>query len=902
MKLLWRKISACSSYYYARGINLAAVRGSNRFLLKTLYLCFLSLLLPVEELKADTTASLRQGLEKEYQFSIPRQQADLSLTQIAEQANVTLIFPFDYVQSKTTNEVNGLYNVKEALTILLRNTGLSMREKRGGRLSVVLTKPKESIMRKLSKLSSALFAAAVTAYPASNLLAQDSSEAGEMEELIVTGTAQPVVKLDSTASVTAIQSEDIRAFAPRSVADIFTNIPGIQAESVAGEANTNIKVRGLPISAGGSRYLSLQEDGLPIFLIGDYDFATAESYLRFDDSVGSVQSIRGGSGATAAPNSPGGIINFISKTGEEEAGTVALTSGLNYSANRLDFAYGKPLDNDWRFHVGGYARKGEGPREAVDDIESGFNLKANVTKEFDAGHVRFNFRRNDETVPTYLPLTGVYQGGGEYSEVGVDFGQSTFYRDGSASANRLINGQPSSETTDLSTGFEVDYTSFGVETQVDVSDSTTIDFKARNASIAGQFVSPFPIGISRNANGTPSATFIYFDTKLSSLDNSVFDLSVNQDFGAVSAKAGVFKGTQDYNASWYWDIYNIELDGNQTPSTDPAAPFFVPGSFARAFDFEIENTAPYLALNGQFGDSFSWDAGVRKDSWDVNGYQVNNATDAAGNAITDAAGGFTLARGNNEIPVNYDFSETSFSMGGNYSLTDSSALFFNYAEGGSLSAPSRTTGNINPDGTIPNSSVVFNAVTSTELGYKYKGDSVDFFATFFDTETAEASNFQLTTNTFIENSFASSGIELEWDAMLNDNWGVNGTLMHIDSEITASNSAANVGNEPRKQPDTFLTVTPKYQSDRLGTGLNLQYFSEAFAGDDNTATLGAYMVANYFLNYSINDKTTVSMNINNLLDEVGFTDNQDASANVGDYSRVTANVGRTASLSLRYDF
>ena len=44
----------------------------------------------------------------------------------------------------------------------------------------------------------------------------------------------------------------------------FVTIPGIRAESSGGEGNSNITVRGVPVSAGGSRYLLIQEDGLPV--------------------------------------------------------------------------------------------------------------------------------------------------------------------------------------------------------------------------------------------------------------------------------------------------------------------------------------------------------------------------------------------------------------------------------------------------------------------------------------------------------------------------------------------------------------------------------------------------------------------------------------------------------------
>ena len=97
-----------------------------------------------------------------------------------------------------------------------------------------------------------------------------------LEEVIVTGVPRATTKLESTASVTSLSAEELFDSAPRSTAEVFRNIPGIHAEASSGDANSNIKVRGMPISAGGSRYLSIQEDGFPVLLVGDAAFASRE--------------------------------------------------------------------------------------------------------------------------------------------------------------------------------------------------------------------------------------------------------------------------------------------------------------------------------------------------------------------------------------------------------------------------------------------------------------------------------------------------------------------------------------------------------------------------------------------------------------------------------------------------
>ena len=140
--------------------------------------------------------------------------------------------------------------------------------------------------------------------------------------IIVTAVAQGQNRLESSVSVSALDAESIADLNPSSSADLIRQIPGIRSEASGGEGNANIAVRGIPVSTGGARYIQLQEDGLPVLEFGDIVFGNADNFVRADRNVGRVEAVRGGSASTFASNSPGGVINFISKTGLEEGGAV----------------------------------------------------------------------------------------------------------------------------------------------------------------------------------------------------------------------------------------------------------------------------------------------------------------------------------------------------------------------------------------------------------------------------------------------------------------------------------------------------------------------------------------------------------------------------------------------------
>ena len=58
-------------------------------------------------------------------FNIPRQSADKALIRFAEQADVTLVFPFEETFGITTNLLRGEYTVTDGMALLLADTSLA---------------------------------------------------------------------------------------------------------------------------------------------------------------------------------------------------------------------------------------------------------------------------------------------------------------------------------------------------------------------------------------------------------------------------------------------------------------------------------------------------------------------------------------------------------------------------------------------------------------------------------------------------------------------------------------------------------------------------------------------------------------------------------------------------------
>ncbi len=114
-KIVWGKTIAHSSNQHA-----GMVRAAEADERAPITCVVLALLMTV----STTIMADDAGKIEAIPFDIPQQRADLALTQFAEQADLTLIFPFDEVRERTANRLVGEYPLEEAVEMLLAGTGL----------------------------------------------------------------------------------------------------------------------------------------------------------------------------------------------------------------------------------------------------------------------------------------------------------------------------------------------------------------------------------------------------------------------------------------------------------------------------------------------------------------------------------------------------------------------------------------------------------------------------------------------------------------------------------------------------------------------------------------------------------------------------------------------------------
>lgn len=769
-----------------------------------------------------------------------------------------------------------------------------------------------------------------------------------LEDIVVTGVTNAQSKLESSVSISTVRTEEIQKAAPRTTAEIFRSIPGIRAEASGGDGNTNITVRGVPLSTGGSKYLQLQEDGLPVFQFGDIAFATSDIFLRADQTVGRIEAIRGGSASTMATNSPAGIINFISKTGAIEGGSLTTSMGIDYQNFRTDFNYGAPINKGLYFHVGGFYRTGEGPRKAGYNANNGGQFKANLTKEFEKGYARIYLKVLDDRAAAYMPAPVEVSGTNDkptyrsLANFNVQRGSllspellETFALDGNNSVLR----------TNVSDGMRAASKSVGVELSFDLGNDWKFESRGKAAFNSGSFVAPFPALAGSRGTVLPqigtaigqdlaNATLSYavgggtytgnevmaihmFNTRLNNFNNYMNDLQLKKKIGNTNLTFGLYKSIQQINMDWLFTSHLTTLEGehpralNITTASGTnlsnrgiyAYSAALWGNFKRQMDLHYDITAPYFAAGSKLSEKLSVDGSIRYDLGRVRGSYTGNVQkphDMNGDGVISpneqSVSAFNYAAA---APVNYKFDYVSYSVGFNYLITNGSAVFARYSSGGSARADRLVgTPNILADGSARGT---FDRLDQAELGYKLSHKIGSFFVTGFYARTKENGDYEITSGRIIQNSYRAYGVEFESVVYPVKGLSLRSTFTYTHARIL---DGAAEGKTPRRQAPWIYAVTPTYEKGGFAFGFSAIGTTRAYTQNTNELVMPGYVYINPFINYQINDSMRASLNANNIFNVMGFTEAEEAAIVNGTTNviRARAITGRTISASLTFSF
>lgn len=544
----------------------------------------------------------------------------------------------------------------------------------------------------------------------------------QLSGVVVTGNLAPRPNLESSVAVTTLSPKIIEAANPRSTTEMLRLVPGFtRVESSGGEVNQNITMRGIL----GVEYVMFMEDGLPVFPTMHTYFMNADNLFRPDENIERVEVVRGGSSALFGSNTPGAIANFINKTGGDVISGTMKTSAATKGLARYDFNVNGPLNEDWKFNLGGFYRYDHGVRNPGFPGIRGGQVKGGLTRQFGTGYVRASVKKINDRNQFILPLPFQNPGSPEYAPGFGDYGSMN-----TNEANHVRVPLPGGRELELplDDGIATDASWITLDAAFDIgggwrirnSAQTMKDAQSWNALLpfnvlpaaawiatqglpAGSVNQLFFTNVFTDANGTIKAPFNTANGLVAEgglwhvekpLTHFQDQLTVSRSydlFAPATVSGGLYFGTYTQGNHWYFT--NILTDVRDQPhfldlrsTVGGVTTDITKNGFRNFLDFYTNGSGQATIVSGVLGTSiqftprFRTDLGYRSE-WNnfVQTAERNSPVDLDNNPAT---------RYNNETYGNGTFthferslSDWAASLGFNFLLTENTSLYASGSKG-----------------------------------------------------------------------------------------------------------------------------------------------------------------------------------------------------------------------------
>lgn len=743
-----------------------------------------------------------------------------------------------------------------------------------------------------------------------------------METIVATAQREPRIKLETSTAVTTLQPRDIDREAPRGPADLLQLVPGFYVEDSGGEVNNNLFARGMPAD-GSFRYVSLLEDGMPVYDSTELSFLNADVLVRLDKNLRQVEAVRGGSAALFGSNAPGGLVNFVSKTGGPQRTGILEFSGGEAGIFRLDGNVNGPVgESGWRYSLGGFYRSDDGIRDPGFTASEGGQIKANVGRAFGNGYVRiYGKYLNDENV-FYVPAPLQNPDDPEFVPGFPDDGTLSSV-EGIDKRVPLPNGQEF--VLDLSDGLSQDGGHVQVELGLDLGSGWSIENNFRwmdydhdwNAIVSGTLeeADAFAQGFVNSTPGGSGFNFVFTETGTPfntpngllhaggqwwvsiGLSDVSDQFALRKEVGAHSFTIGTYLAHYEADPTWRFNdvLTNVQnaprfVDLEITDATGSVIRRVTNDGFRQYLGLyvnaeqQVDIAAFFAGDEIAVSDRFDVDVGVRfeHNSFDVRN-EITDSFEVSGG--TDAHDGVNFGTGQFET-IEEEFDEWAFSVGGNYRFSDQVSVYGRGTSGFKMPI----LDNVRSAGPAGVADLEAEDIAQIEGGIKVGSPTLGLSAVAYwlQIQNFPSQDVQIdpeTGQTEFISRFAGEartiGTELEVVAAPIPQLRLNGTATFQNPEYTeffttvsgeCQNPAGDLcdieGNRIRRIPETILQLGAAYDIGDLSLHGDVSYVGERFSNNENSIVLEGYSLLDLGASYRFPlYGVTVSVAAKNVTDE-----------------------------------
>ncbi|RDS79741.1 cyclic nucleotide-binding protein [Dyella monticola] len=756
----------------------------------------------------------------------------------------------------------------------------------------------------------------------------------DLDSVVVTARSGVDVRTraQTSYSITTIDEDRLRMQAPTSVADAVKSVPGFWVEDSGGEASGNIRARGIPVDGFGS--VNLLEDGIPVQHDPALGYLNADQAFRLDETIERVEVVRGGPSSIFYSNAPAGAINFIPRQVDDmPEGLIKYTAG-NYGLGRLDFWFGTPLGDGWKFSTGGFFRVDHNIRDPGFNGDNGGQLRATLSKQFENGDLSFDVKRLDDRVYFDLGIPMYRNPDGDLVSVPGFNGNYGTVAGPDTEHVALQQGNGSNYNFDNSLGTDVQRTQLTLKFDYNLWDNWKLAEDLRYSD-----TDTIRNGVYPNAIETSSAFYASAESRLAQYYPNAAGMQLRYaDTGAVFNNAnqngnglvilGGLRGitmpmteltsntrlmrkfefgdqTHDVTLGYYHAYFNQSFDRYSSTvlldtsdnakllnlvavnaAGQPIGMLTNNGIYANGYEWAhahgtSDTDAFYFSDEWQVTDKLRIDGGARWERVETSGWTELPATVNLGTPWSS-----DILTGSGQY-AGYDhaFHKLGWTVGANYQFTDHQGVFARYTS--TFRLP-----NLSTYITTPTALPLMQTMVLPEVGYKFANRYIEMYETFFYTKYNDVSfsNYVFNANTGVstpETGYADTetyGLELEgtvypssvfdvqYDATLQDPRykGLNYTTVVSGAPVLLDYDDDQLIRVPRKS----FRVVPGVNllNNKLRLQMAYEYEGKRFSDTANSVVLPQYNTISFSARYQLTPDLSVFVYADNITNSLGLTE------------------------------
>lgn len=215
-----------------------------------------------------------------------------------------------------------------------------------------------------------------------------------LDEYVVTANRTEQTIFNANANISVITKADIERMHYDTLDKALTAVPGVQFQNYGGAQGLNANMTS-PVMINGSKNVLILVNGVRMTPIGGGDRAIKMNLINNLDNVERIEVLKGSAGVLYGSDAAGGVINIITKKGNENKTTLKVTAG---SFDKKAYHFSNSCTEgivSWNIYYDedekGNFKDGHGKewKSKFDSHAGGVDLTANISDKHEIG-IRYN--------------------------------------------------------------------------------------------------------------------------------------------------------------------------------------------------------------------------------------------------------------------------------------------------------------------------------------------------------------------------------------------------------------------------------------------------------------------------------------------------------------------------------